>query len=168
MLLTSQPCDGGLYSPSLASNALTIIQTPYSNTCQFNDTDEIITNLGPADGRCQVVNGMYVKVESNDDNTYSLWWNCNPYCAGCTFTKFNMTFDTCLTRPQLGWLGSVLIKPTNRLSNCGPQPESARGLSTGAIVGIVIGSVIAVLGLIGLGLWLAKRHRRQAYEPINH
>jgi hypothetical protein len=168
VLLTSNSCEGGLYSSSLASNALSVVHTPYSSSCQFNDTDEIITNLGPANGACLMVHGMYAKVESTGDNTYSLWWNCNSYCAGCTFTKLNMTFDTCLTRPQIGLPGTLQVRPTNRLSICGPEPESAQGLSTAAIVGIVVGSVVGVVGLIGLGLWLARRSRRQTYQVIDH
>jgi len=156
-----------------ATNLTTALDALYGDQAYlrvdyFNDTtcsDFIVVNVFVADGACHamrysdgdtVVDGILSKVANAWDNgTASIAWFYNTSdCSGApdtvlTFTKEQQSTGKC----QANTYGTGTIGYSNAVADDG-------GLSTGAIVGIVVGCVVFLALAAGLVVWLRRRRQR--------
>ena len=151
VLITSAVCTGGLDSSANAVGAVFNLVKNSTSCVATNDFEDF--NFG-TNASCQpFLSGTWGQLIPNADGNFSANLFCpNSSCDGCA-VEVDSTFG-CLF---VSGVGSWNVVPLGSLSTCASGSSSK--LSTGAIVGIAIGSAVGAIGLIAVIVWLAKSSR---------
>jgi hypothetical protein len=132
-----------------------------SKRCTVADALEVdISYVGPADDKCfQYTSELYAQFTSDAKGTYSIKYECDVNCTGCTVNQTDYTLGDCTDDLFVFQMGKNLDK-------CGGDPSGGKKKNSGAVAGAAIGAILGV-ACIGFIYFKFIRRRTSEYSPIS-